>query len=279
MNTVQALYPTPQPAALLHGLYLAHAIRRQRTTDDAPFVYSNFIASLDGRIALPRGDGSSEMQVPAAIANDRDWRLFQELAVQADVLISSGRYLRQYAAGRTQEILRVYDDPRFADLAQWRAAQKLPAQPAIAVLSRELDFPLPPALLAKGRRVVVITPHGANAGRVQTLRTAGVEVIVAEQDILSGEVVVNALAGRGLPVIYCTAGPKVLHLLLAAGRLDRLYLTLAGRILGGEPYAGLVEGPTLTPPVSMTLYSAYHDPHAPDGAGQLLLCYQRVDQR
>ena len=49
------------------------------------------------------------MTVPKATSNERDWRLFQELAVQADIIISSGRYLRDYAEGQTQEILSVYD--------------------------------------------------------------------------------------------------------------------------------------------------------------------------
>ena len=49
---------------------------------------------LDGRIALPAA-GRSSHQVPPAIANARDWRLFQELAAQADLLITSARYFRQ----------------------------------------------------------------------------------------------------------------------------------------------------------------------------------------
>ncbi|MER2600653.1 MAG: dihydrofolate reductase family protein [Caldilineales bacterium] len=274
MDTVQELYPVPQPAVALRGLYLAHDIRQLPRGPEGAFVYANFVVSLDGRIAVPRGDDSGEMQVPAAIANDRDWRLFQELAVQADVLLSSGRYLRDYAAGKAQEILQVYRDPRFADLAQWRQQRGLSRQPAIAVLSHELDFPLPPALMMDGRRVLVITPRRAAVQRVAELRAAGVEVVVTDDEqALSGAAVVNALIARGLPVIYSAAGPKVLHLLLAARCLQRLYLTLAGRVLGGEPYAGVVQGPLLMPPPAMILHSACYDPHALDGGAQLLLCY------
>ena len=52
-----------------------------------PFVYTNYVTSIDGRIAIPRPEGQG-MMVPKETANDRDWRLFQELAVQADVIIS-----------------------------------------------------------------------------------------------------------------------------------------------------------------------------------------------
>ena len=59
------------------------------------------------------------MMVPKNIVNDRDWRLYQELAAQADLIISSGRYLRDWADDRAQEILQV-DNPEFADLKTWR---------------------------------------------------------------------------------------------------------------------------------------------------------------
>ena len=63
---------------------------------------------------------------------------------------TSGRYLREYAEGRAQEILTVYDDPAFADLTQWRREQGLPPQPDLAVISASLDFPVPQVLLASG---------------------------------------------------------------------------------------------------------------------------------
>ena len=80
--------------------------------------------------------------VPKDTANERDWRLFQELAAQADLIISSGRYLRDWADGRAQEILQT-DDPRFADLRQWRQDRGLSPQPDIAIISGSLNFPVP----------------------------------------------------------------------------------------------------------------------------------------
>ncbi len=123
-DLVTRLYPQPSGQESLHGLYLSHDLRALADAMDRPFVYSDYVVSLDGRIAVPHSTKPG-LTVPKAIANDRDWRLFQELAVQADVVITSGRYLRDYADGRAQEILRVYDDPRFADLKEWRLSRGL----------------------------------------------------------------------------------------------------------------------------------------------------------
>jgi len=45
------LYPQPGEKAAINGLYLAHQVHKLGTTK-SPFVYANFLSSLDGRIAL-----------------------------------------------------------------------------------------------------------------------------------------------------------------------------------------------------------------------------------
>lgn len=275
MHTVTQLYPLPPQELPLYGLYLGHDVRREAAAPARPFVYANFVASLDGRIAVPGPTGSG-LIVPKQVANSRDWRLFQELAVQADVVISSGRYLRDYASGHAQEILRVYDDPHFADLAQWRAQQGLSPQPDIAVISASLDFPIPEALLAGGRRVVIFTTEQADRQRVHDLEAHAGQVVIAGDSTVTGDRLVQAMAGLGYRAIYSASGPKVLHLLLAAGVLDRLYLTLAHRLLGGDPFSSIVEGPLLAPAAGLRLRTAYLDSAGLDGLGQLFLSYHRA---
>jgi riboflavin biosynthesis pyrimidine reductase len=275
MSTVTQLYPLPAQEMPLRGLYLGHDVRELAAEMGRPLIYANFVASLDGRIAVPGPTGSG-LVVPKQVANSRDWRLFQELAVQADVVISSGRYLRDYASGHAQEILRVYDDPQFADLAQWRVQHGLSPQPDIAVISASLDFPVPGALLAGGRRVVIFTTERADSQRVRELEAHAGQVVVAGETTVSGGRLVQAMAGLGYRAIYSASGPKVLHLLLAAGVLDRLYLTLANRLLGGDSFSSIVEGPLLAPAVGMRLRSAYYDDAALGGLGQLFLCYNRL---
>ncbi len=268
------LYPLPAHQFPLEGAYLAHDVRAQAQAAQRPFVYANFVVSLDGRIAVPRADGSG-LTVPRQVANERDWRLFQELAAQADLIISSGRYLREWAQGKAQEILQV-DDPRFADLRDWRAARGLKPQPDIAIVSGSLDFPIPDILTAAGRGVVVFTTADPDPERVAEIESKAGTVYVVGEESVRGDRMVSRIGDLGYRSVYSAAGPRILHLLLAGNVLDRLYLTHANRLLGGDPFASIVEGGLLDTAVGMRISSIYFDPVALDGLGQLFLTYDRV---
>jgi riboflavin biosynthesis pyrimidine reductase len=268
------LYPLASQERPLKGLYLAHGLREFGAKTGRAYIYSNFVTSLDGRIAIPHPSRPG-MMVPKATANERDWRLFQELATQADLIISSGRYLRDWADGRAQEILQV-DDPRFADLRQWRRDKDLPVQPDIAIISRTMAFPIPDVLTAGGRRIVVFTTADADRDRVREVEKQLGRVIVAGETSVTGDLLVEGMTELGYKTVYSAAGPKIHHLLLNAGVLDRLYLTYANRLLAGDPFSSIVEGPLLEPAVAMTIGAVYHDAHAPKGLGQLFVQYDRT---
>jgi riboflavin biosynthesis pyrimidine reductase len=274
MDTILKLYPLPAQETPLQGAYLSHDLRQYSERTHKPFIYANFVVSLDGRIAIPRPSGRG-LTVPQATANARDWRLFQELAAQADLILSSGRYLREWAEGRAQEILRV-DDPRFADLRQWRQSRGLAPLPDIAIISASLDFPIPPVLTAAGRKALVFTTANPDPERVEQIQAQAGQVIVAGESSVDGSLLVARLAERGYHTIYSAAGPRILHLLAERGVLDRLYLTYASRILGGQPFSSILEGPTLIPVLDLRIHHIYLDPHALDGSGQLFLSYDRL---
>jgi riboflavin biosynthesis pyrimidine reductase len=265
------LYPHNGREHALQGLYLGQRLRESLPRDSEAFVYANFITSLDGRIAIPHT--SEGLTVPQAISNSRDWRLFQELAVQADILLSSGRYLRDYADGRAQEILRVYDDPDLSDLADWRHTQGLPPYPAIAIISASLDFPIPLELQEQGREIVILTTHIASQERKQALEDMDIQVLIAGEEKVIGDSAVDVLREKGYRLIYSAAGPKVMHLLLEAGVLNRLYLTFAARMLGGTPFASILEGQLLSTPAEFNLRQLYLDLHTPGSGGQLFAAY------
>ncbi|MGD8805633.1 MAG: dihydrofolate reductase family protein [Chloroflexota bacterium] len=272
---VLQLYPLPSQQRPLKGLYLAHDLREQEPrTAGRPTIYSNFVTSLDGRIAIPHPSRPG-MMVPKTTANERDWRLFQELATQADLIISSGRYLRDWADGRAQEILQV-NDPRFADLRAWRRDRGLPPQPDIAIISRSMRFPIPDVLTEGGRKVVVFTTADADPERVADVKKRLGQIVVAGETGVEGDLLAQGMADLGYKTVYAAAGPKIHHLLLADSVLDRLYLTYANRILGGDPFSSVVDGPLLEPAVDMTLGAVYYDAQAPDGLGQLFVQYNRA---
>ncbi|MDD5371264.1 MAG: dihydrofolate reductase family protein [Anaerolineaceae bacterium] len=271
MHPILRLYPQPSVELPLVGAYLAHDVRQYPAATGKPFVYANFVASIDGRIAIPRQSGGG-MMVPKATANERDWRLYQELASQADIILSSGRYLREWAEGRAQEMLQV-DDPRFADLREWRKERGLPPQADIAVISASLDFPIPPALMSAGRRVVVVTTEHPDAARVREIEDQGAQVLIAGKKSVDGSLLLKRLSELGYRSVYSAAGPKVLHLLVSGDVLDRLYLTYANRMLGGQPYSSILEGALLTPPVDLKIHQIYLDAQGLGGLGQMFVSY------
>ncbi len=271
-DRITQLYPGSGDMVPLHGLYLDPSIRDVQTA--TAFIYSNFVASLDGRIALAAGERTTH-QVPGSIANDRDWRLFQELAAQSDLLITSARYFRQSVLGESQDNLPVGPSPAFDDLRAWRRDRGLTVQPDVAVFSASLDIP-PQALRAfEDRRVLVLTGEQADpAARDRLSGETHAEIVgCGEGQGVDGTRVRGKLSELGYRFVYATAGPSVLHTLAAGGALDRLYLTIANRLLGGTEYDTLTWGPPLAPPLDLPLRSLYHDPIAPEGAGQLFAVY------
>ena len=268
---IRELYPIAGRQWPLQGLYLAEDIRAE-TAAGRPLVYTNFITSIDGRIAV--ADGQRRLRVPPEIANSRDWQLFLELAAQADVLLTSGRYLREFAAGKAQDILNAFDADRHGYLAEWRRARGLPTRPAIAIVSASLDFPLPEALAIEQRAVLAFAGERHDRDRAEDLRARGVEVLSAgEGTRAQGETVIQALTARGHRAIYAVTGPQVLLTLLTADRLHRLYLTQALRLLGDEPKT-LLPAASLPRPVDLDLRALYLDPQAPPGTSQLLSSFE-----
>ncbi|MCB0166011.1 MAG: dihydrofolate reductase family protein [Anaerolineae bacterium] len=264
-------YPQPATEQSLKGTYLDHQLRQYSEALGRAYVYGNFVTSLDGRIAIPHPTKDG-MMVPKATANDRDWRLFQELAAQADLIISSGRYLRDWADGRAQEILQV-DNPEFADLKAWRVAQGLRPQPDIAIISGSLQFPIPDVLTASGRKVIVFTTANPDPARVREIEAEAGQVFVVGDTSVQGDQMVAKMAELGYTTVYSAAGPQIMHLLLAGGVLDRLYLTHASRLLAGQPFSSIVEGELFESAVDMKLNTVYFDPHGVAGLGQLFTSY------
>jgi riboflavin biosynthesis pyrimidine reductase len=265
--TITRLYPPPATDCPLQGLYLGQELRPGKGAGK-PFVYSNFISSLDGRIALAQ-EGRSTHQVPSAITNPRDWRLYQELAGQADILITSGRYFRQSEIEEAQDRLPVSGHPDFSDIREWRSRQGLAAQPDIAILSRSLAIPLESLDPYRNRRLIVFTGRQAGADRIARLREQDIEVIAAGEDrTVDGTELIAMLAGMGYASIYAIAGPDVLHTLLKARVLDRLYLTTTHQLLAGQHFDTLTHGSGFDPALGMRLVSLYLDRYAPSGASQ-----------
>ncbi|NBC49303.1 MAG: pyrimidine reductase [Gammaproteobacteria bacterium] len=272
---LQMLYPRSESVPL-SGLYLGHDLRSLLPASGS-FVYSNFITSLDGRIALPRA-GSTEHEVPKQTANPRDWRLLLELAAPADAIIVSGRLLRELETGMAQA-WPAFSDGGPEDLLAFRTELGMPEQPALVVVSRSLDLPRGILeTLVSQRRVIVAGVAAAASQRADAVQAAGVELLRLGDQAVDARDLIDALSERSLRLIYSTAGPEVLHLLLRGQVLQRLYLTMVARVLAGSDFATLVHGPRLEPPCDFSLRALYFDPAGAHGVGQLLQVYDRCER-
>lgn len=271
-HDVLRLFPEPAVRGPLRGLYLDEALRPSGTRT-RPFVYASFVASLDGRISQPDPETRTR-KPPAAITNPRDWRLFQELAASADVLVTSGRYIRDLAAGGAQAGLPVSREPEFADLLAWRKDRGLAHQPAVVIVSGSLDLPIPAALLDSGRAVYVATGRAAEPERIDALTRRGVRILKAGRGArVQGRALIKALAHEGFGNIDMVAGSGILNTLIADHAFDRLYLTQANRILGGVLFDTLIRGGPLDPPADFELRSLYYDGPTDGAAGQLFAAF------
>lgn len=256
-NTLLQLFP---PCSEKHvsaeGLYLTHRLDKQGTATQ-PFVYSNYVVSLDGRIALEYPH-SGHLSVPPAITSRIDWRLYQELAAQSDVLLTSGRYIRELAAGTAQSLPPV--GKHFPDLIQWRRDHGLTPQPAIVILSRSLDLPLANVLPLLARKVFVATGVKADKQKLAAITQTDVAVLLTgDYDEVEGCQLIHELGRLGYRSIYAIAGPGLLDTLLRASMVDRLYLTQVHTLLGGQCYDTLLESAVLEPAAKFLLASLYYD--------------------
>ncbi len=272
IQTVMRLYPMPQREVRLQGLYL-HSHLGDAGDSKRPLVYTNFITSLDGRIAIEH-PVTGERGVPEFITNPRDWRLYQELAARADVLLVSARFLRELARGEAQDNLPLSNDPAFADLTRWRAQQGLPSQPAVVVLSASLDLPLKTLSALQDRQVFVATGEQADVEAVRSIECSGARVLYAgDNRKVNGKRLIDQLVAQGFSSIYSIAGPGVLETLLRARVLDRIYLTQVHRLIGGASYDTLYEGRLLSPPADFKLQALYYDSRGGKDCGQFFAIY------
>ena len=271
--TLTRLFPPADQPTRLHGLYLEHGLHR-RGRPGQPFVYSNFITSLDGRIAVANPERSSH-EVPAAITNERDWRLYQELAGQADLLITSGRFLRQVVAGEAQARLPVGREAAFADIIAWRREHGLREQPDIAIVSSSLDIPVDALDQYSDRRLMIVTGARAADDRAGRPGVPDIDIIPAgDGQRADGRKMIEALGERGYRSIYSVAGAGVFHTLVEADVLDRLYLTITHQLLSGEDFDTISTGRELSPVHGLQLVSLYHDAAAPPGASQWFTVFE-----
>ena len=236
--TLSQLYPSRVEAIPLESLYLGLNLHRQAGEGDV-FIYSNYVASLDGRISRFNPE-TGDYAVPKEIANERDWRIYQQLAAQSDILITSARYFRQLSKGNAQDMLPVGSE--FEDVKRWRLEQGLKPQPDVAIISNSLDIPVQIIKMMADRSIYVVTSENSPEEKRCLLETQGVTVMMAGETMVEGSQLRKLLIASGFRSAYMIAGPAVHTTLIEAGVLDRLFLTTRLTLLGGIKTHGFFDG-------------------------------------
>lgn len=231
-DTVTELLPEKRQLPR-RGLYLDQGLAELSAQKPRALVVTTFLADENGVIAKAEED--QHFEVPRETRNASDWRLSQELMAQADVLICGGSYLKRVSApgSHAQDILNQFEpEGEFEDLGAWRLRRRYPKRsPDLAIISRHLNFDVPEQARSEGRRITIFTTDGmARSDGAARFAAKGMPVIGGgEVGVHAGRMIEYLQKEMGARVIVMASGPRVLELLLQAGRLDLLYLTRVQR--------------------------------------------------
>jgi riboflavin biosynthesis pyrimidine reductase len=187
-------------------------------------VYANFVASVDGIVAVPERRRSSAL-ISGGDLGDRF--VVALLRACADAVVIGAGTFRAHGGPWTAE--NAYPDAakHFAELR--RCAGMAPA-PTLVVVSGSGRVEGPQSKL---RGAIVATTAGAAQNmREPTSRTAEIWP-VGETDMLNPGDVVAALSERGYRRILTEGGPTLMGQLLRAGAVDELFLTISPVMAGG----------------------------------------------
>lgn len=214
-------------------------------------VYANFVATLDGVVAIPALPSSNEV---IAGESEADRFLMGLLRAIADTVLIGAGVLRASPRG-TWRAEKIYP-PAAAAYGELRLSMGLPPAPEIAIVTGTGSIdPVHPVLA--GRAVVLTSDAGADqlAGKIPD--TAAIVSLGAETPFQGSEIIA-ALRERGHRRILCEAGPHTFGRLLEVGQVDELFLTRSP-FLAGDAGTGsrlrLVEVADLVPLVGGRLLS------------------------
>jgi riboflavin biosynthesis pyrimidine reductase len=247
---VTRLFPAPSITTPLSGLYLSHELRR-RGSPEHPYIYSNFVASVDGRISQP-DPITHRRGPPPAITHHNDWRLYLELAAQADAVVTSSSRLRELC-NKDENELQCVRETAEGDLKAWRDANRLTPHPACIVLANSLDMPWETLAQRAHGEIIVLSSAAPSSEQRRMIGAASVELITVSGGNVSGADVLDVARQRGLRTLYSIGGPQILYTFVAARLLNRLYVSIALKLLAGKNFDTLLNGDWLSPPLDLSL--------------------------
>lgn len=194
---------------------------------DRPWVLANFVAGLDGSIALDGRVGS--------LTSAADQVVFGLLRELADVVMVGAGTVRAERYGPVS----------IDDAARERRAERgQEPVPPVAVVTRSLQLDLSGRLFRHPDcRPIIITVERTDDGARRRVGEVA-DVLVAGETVVEPARALAALAERGMRLVTCEGGPSLITMLLGAGMLDELCLTVTP-LVGGDPVRLVSDEPRL----------------------------------
>lgn len=221
-------------------------------------VYANFVATVDGVVAIPSIPRSNDL---VAAGSRADHLLMALLRAFADVVLVGAGTLRASPQG-TWRPENVYPTAA-AELAELRRRLGRREAPHVAIVTGRGSIDVAHQVLEAG--ALVLTSEEGAARLDGRLPPAAQVAVLGDDPEIDPSRVVQELRARGHAFVLSEAGPHTFGGLLSAGVVDELFLTVSP-LLVGDAGAGsrfrLVESADLLPPVRGRLRSARrHEQH------------------
>jgi riboflavin-specific deaminase-like protein len=209
---MQRLFPDPGPITALDQVASLDLVSWGHQA--RPYVISNFVVTLDGRVTLEGRSG--------AIGSDSDTAMLVALRTRVDAVMIGAGTMRAECYGR------IVRDPVKRERRQ---RDGLPHDPLMVLVSGRLDLPWDAPLFTEGEgQVLIFTASDEEppetATPIQVARHRDQVDLVAALDTLRRE--------HGVRALLCEGGPRLLAQLIEAELIDELFITHAPKVAGGE---------------------------------------------
>lgn len=209
---IERLLPDPGPTLIDHQLEAFAPA--ELAGDDRPYVFTNFVTSVDGHATIEGRAG--------ALGSDADLAMLMGLRGRAEaVLVGAGTV-------RAERYGRLLPD---AAIRERRTRAGLPPDPLAVVVTRGMDLPWEAGLFSSGEGEVLIftsselePPETATPLRVVRGPAGAVEL---------ADALAHLRRECGVRALLCEGGPRLHGELLAAGLLDELFVTIGPLLAGG----------------------------------------------
>lgn len=209
---MERLFPDPAPVELLDQL--DEFDPRELASPRRPYVFTNFVATLDGHATL---DGRS-----GKIAGDSDLQMLLGLRERADALMVGAGTLRAERYGRV-----IASDER----RERREARGLTGDALAVIVSERLLLPWDIPLFTDGAgEVVIFTASDSEPAETPTPHTivrhpGGVDLSRAMEELRTE---------YGVRGLLCEGGPTLHAAMLERDLVDELFVTFGAKLSGGE---------------------------------------------